>query len=106
VKGVKGAKRATKKIAETGDLSTGIIPFTANVQGEPKEVRKPCWAEYSNEEGFLVARWLLGMTSKACCKIVLKPIAAIRNPPTQNTQWNRRCHSPPEWQRNIGDQTQ
>ena len=46
------------------------------------------------------------MTSKPCCKIALKPIAAIRNPPTQNTQWNRRSHAPPEWQRNIRQQAQ
>jgi hypothetical protein len=37
---------------------------------------------------------------------ILKPIAAIRHPPAQNTQWKGRRDSPPEWQSDIRHQTQ
>jgi hypothetical protein len=38
--------------------------------------------------------------------VLLKPIAAIRDPPAHPQEGNRRTHSPPEWQGQIGKQAQ
>ena len=37
---------------------------------------------------------------------ILKPVAAIRYPPAQNTQWDCGHDSPPEWQSDVRRQTQ
>jgi hypothetical protein len=46
-----------------------------------------------------------GISSFARCESLVEPFTAVRQPPTEDENWECGCHTPPEWQNQIGEKT-